>query len=96
MADKPRYRVVAKSKTTNKYQDVFAFWENEKGISGVLDRRVKKITVELEGGQLAMITNESCWFNLQVRDDGMNQDTDPKPEDYQNQEVNYPDDEVPF
>jgi len=95
MADKPKYRVVAKSKQSGKFQDIAAFWENEKGISGVLDRRVKKITVELEGGQLAMITNESCWFNLQVRDEH-NQDTPPRPEDYQDQTLDYPDDEIAF
>ena len=92
MAEKPKYRVVAKSKTTNKYQDIAAFWENEKGISGQLDRRVKKITVELEGGQLAMITNESCWFNLQIRDEHNQGEA----HEHQNQEVDYPDDEVPF
>ena len=95
MADKPKYRVVAKSKSASKFQDILAFWENEKGISGVLDRRVKKITVELEGGQLAMITNENCWFNLQIRDEH-NQDTPPRAEDHQDQTLEYPDDEIGF
>lgn len=62
MAQKPNYRVTAKSKTTGKFQDLAAFWIGEKGISGQLDRAVEKIV--LTNG--AVIKPDACWFNLQV------------------------------
>lgn len=61
MAERPRYRVVAKSKQSGNFQDIMAFWEGEKGISGQLDREVASIT--LKSG--AVISGESVWFNLQ-------------------------------
>ena len=61
MAGKPNYRVVAKSKSSGKFQDIAAFWIGEKGISGQLDRNVAKIV--LTSG--AVITPDGCWFNLQ-------------------------------
>lgn len=61
MAGKPNYRVVAKSKTTGKFQDLAAFWIGEKGISGQLDRAVEKIV--LTNG--AVIKPDGCYFNLQ-------------------------------
>lgn len=61
MAGKPNYRVVAKSKTSGKYQDLAAFWISENGISGQLDRAVEKIV--LTNG--AVIKPDACWFNLQ-------------------------------
>lgn len=61
MAGKPNYRVVAKSKTSGKYQDIAAFWISDKGISGQLDRAVEKIV--LTNG--TVIKPDACWFNLQ-------------------------------
>lgn len=61
MAGKPNYRVVAKSKTSGKYQDIAAFWIGDKGISGQLDKAVEKIV--LTNG--AVIKPDGCYFNLQ-------------------------------
>ena len=61
MGQKPNYRVVAKSKASGKYQDLAAFWIDEKGISGTLDRAVEKIV--LTNG--TVIKPDACWFNLQ-------------------------------
>jgi hypothetical protein len=61
MAGKPNYRVVAKSKTSGKYQDIAAFWIGERGISGQLDKAVAKIV--LTNG--AVIKPDGCYFNLQ-------------------------------
>jgi hypothetical protein len=61
MAQKPNYRVVAKSKASGKYQDLAAFWISENGISGQLDRAVEKIV--LTNG--TVIKPDACWFNLQ-------------------------------
>lgn len=65
MAGKPKYRVVAKSKSSGKFQDIAAFWVGEKGVSGQLDRSVAKIV--LTSG--AVITPDGCWFNLQLNED---------------------------
>lgn len=65
MAGKPNYRVVAKSKTTGKFQDIAAFWIGEKGISGQLDKAVEKIV--LTNG--AVIKPDGCYFNLQENKD---------------------------
>lgn len=61
MAGRPNYRVVAKSKTSGKYQDIAAFWIGEKGINGQLDKGIAKIV--LTNG--AVITPDGCYFNLQ-------------------------------
>jgi len=61
MAERPHYRVTAKSKATGKFQDIAAFWIGEKGISGQLDRAVEKIV--LTNG--AVIKPDTCYFNLQ-------------------------------
>lgn len=61
MAGKPNYRVVAKSKTSGKFQDIAAFRISDKGISGQLDRAVEKIV--LTNG--TVIKPDACWFNLQ-------------------------------
>jgi len=61
MAGRPNYRVVAKSKTSGKFQDIAAFWIGDKGINGQLDKGIAKIV--LTNG--AVITPDNCWFNLQ-------------------------------
>lgn len=61
MAGKPNYRLVAKSKSSGKFQDIAAFWIGEKGINGQLDKNVAKIV--LTNG--TVITPDGCWFNLQ-------------------------------
>lgn len=61
MAGKPNYRVVAKSKSSGKYQDIAAFWIGDKGISGQLDRAIEKIV--LTNGHV--IKPDTCYFNLQ-------------------------------
>ncbi len=61
MAGRPNYRVVAKSKSSGKFQDIAAFWIGDKGISGQLDKGIAKIV--LTSG--AVITPETCYFNLQ-------------------------------
>lgn len=58
---KPDYRVVAKSKTSGKFQDIAAFWIGDRGISGQLNKEVAKIV--LTNG--AVITPDGCYFNLQ-------------------------------
>lgn len=63
---KPDYRVVAKSKSSGKFQDIAAFWIGEKGVSGQLDKGIAKIV--LTNG--AVITPDTCWFNLQENKDG--------------------------
>jgi len=65
MAGKPNYRVVAKSKSSGKFQDIAAFWIGDKGISGQLDKGIAKIV--LTSG--AVITPDACWFNLQENKD---------------------------
>ena len=61
MASRPNYRVVAKSKTSGKFQDIAAFWIGDKGISGQLDKSIEKIV--LTNG--TVIKPDSCYFNLQ-------------------------------
>ena len=63
---KPDYRVVAKSKSSGKFQDIAAFWIGEKGLSGQLDKGIAKIV--LTNG--AVITSDTCWFNLQENKGG--------------------------
>jgi len=58
---KPNYRVVAKSKSSGKFQDLMAFWIGENGINGQLDKSVEKIV--LTNG--TVIKPDACWFNLQ-------------------------------
>lgn len=65
MAQRPNYRVVAKSKASGKFQDIAAFWIGDKGISGQLDRSVEKIV--LTNG--TVIKPDSCYFNLQENKD---------------------------
>ena len=65
MAGKPNYRVVAKSKSSGKFQDIAAFWIGNKGISGQLDKGIAKIV--LTNG--AVITPDACYFNLQENKD---------------------------
>ncbi len=65
MAGRPNYRVVAKSKSSGKFQDIAAFWIGDRGISGQLDKGIAKIV--LTSG--AVITSETCWFNLQENKD---------------------------
>jgi len=61
MAGRPNYRVVAKSKTSGKFQDIAAFWIGDKGISGQLDKAIEKIV--LTNG--TVIKPDTCYFNLQ-------------------------------
>ena len=61
MAGRPNYRVVAKSKTSGKFQDIAAFWIGDKGISGQLDKSIEKIV--LTNG--TVIKPDTCYFNLQ-------------------------------
>lgn len=62
---KPNYRVVAKSKSSGKFQDLMAFWIGENGINGQLDKSVEKIV--LANG--TVIKPDACWFNLQETKD---------------------------
>lgn len=92
MTNKPKYRMVAKSKQSGEYQDVAAFWENEKGVSGKLDRRVTRICVEMEDGSKLFLSNENCYFNLQIARNEHDQGEAPE---HMNQ-APPKDDEVPF
>lgn len=75
MAGKPNYRVVAKSKTSGKYQDIAAFWIGDKGISGQLDKAVEKIV--LTNG--AVIKPDGCYFNLQENKEEGSPEQQPAP-----------------
>lgn len=78
MAGRPNYRVVAKSKTSGKYQDIAAFWIGEKGISGQLDKAVEKIV--LTNGHV--IKPDGCYFNLQEnKESGTTESRPPAPEE---------------
>lgn len=75
MAGRPNYRVVAKSKSSGKFQDIAAFWIGEKGVSGQLDKGIAKIV--LTNG--AVITPEACWFNLQENKEQSSPEQQPAP-----------------
>ena len=92
MSQRPKYRVAAKSKSSGKFVNVFAFWENEKGISGQLEKEV--VSMKLADGRI--LTNEHCYFNLQVEKNEHDQSA-PAGQDEHNQDAG--DDgkrEVPF
>lgn len=88
MAKRPNYRVVAKSKSSGKYQDIAAFWIGDRGISGQLDRGIAKIV--LTNG--AVITPDTCYFNLQENKEDAS--TESHASDSQPEEVS--EDEIPF
>jgi hypothetical protein len=74
MGERPKYRVVAKSKTSGNFQDILAIWENNDRpglFSGQLDRDVESI--KLKSGHV--ITNADVYWNLQIRKDEQNQDS---------------------
>lgn len=88
MAGRPNYRVVAKSKSSGKFQDIAAFWIGDKGISGQLDRSVAKIV--LTNG--AVIMPDACYFNLQEnKEEAARQGSGSQPE-----EAGQEDDGIPF
>lgn len=89
MAERPHYRVTAKSKATGKFQDIAAFWIGEKGISGQLDRAVEKIV--LTNG--AVIKPDTCYFNLQENKEQAEQQSSGGS---QHEEVSDDSEETPF
>ena len=94
MTKKPKYRIYAKSKASNNYQNLLAFWENENGISGVLDKEVAKII--LKNG--SVITGDAVYLNMKIQPDEHSQEL-PKAVQEKEQVQAYSEtdaDEIPF
>lgn len=65
--EKPKYRVVAKSKSSGNYQALMAFWENENGTSGIIDAEVAEIRLK-NGATLTTGKDGNCYLNLYVNE----------------------------
>ena len=61
---KPDFNIRVKSKASGNTLYLAAFWKNEKGISGTLDRKVKKIVLD----DNTIITPESIYLDLFVNE----------------------------
>ena len=60
---RPDFKISCKSKESGKFQDLMAFWRNEKGIGGVFDKAVSKFVVEIDG-QLYDILPQNVYLNM--------------------------------
>tara|TARA_R110002167_G_scaffold44383_1_gene133550 strand:- start:4799 stop:5134 length:336 start_codon:yes stop_codon:yes gene_type:complete len=57
---KPVLRIVAKSKNSDNFKSIAAFWDNEGRLGGKLDKEVSHI-VFADGTE---ISNENAWINV--------------------------------
>jgi len=58
--NKPVLRIVAKSKTTDNYASIAAFWDNQGRLGGQLDGEVSHIVFK-DGRE---ISNQNAWINV--------------------------------
>ena len=92
--NKPVLRIVAKSKTTDNYASIAAFWDNQGRLGGQLDGEVSHIVFK-DGRE---ISNSNAWIN--VYDDREKQpvkvDSQPKSQGKQEAKKEYDAGDIPF
>ena len=88
--NKPVLRIVAKSKTSDNYAPLAAFWDNNGRLGGQLDGEISHVVMK-DGRE---ISNKNAWINVYDDREKVKNQPESKPATVEN--PNYKADDIPF
>lgn len=90
VGNRPVLRIVAKSKASDNYAPIAAFWDNKGRLGGLLDGEISHVVMK-DGRE---ISNDNAWIN--VYDDREKVKTKPESQAPPVKQPEYKADDIPF